>query len=89
MSDVNEILYRNITRDMSAGLLVLKLDGCVSYFNPRAEEILGIDPSSLLSRPFAGFLFESANNDEFIQLILDAIYEKNKLQMDVVRVKNL
>lgn len=84
MSEINEIIYRNIARDMSAGLVVLNMDGTVDYCNPRAEEILGMTGEEMHTRPFAHLLFEDDGNDDFVQLILEAVYEKNTLRMGVV-----
>lgn len=84
MGQMNELIYRNIARDTSSGLLVLDFQGRISFVNPSAEKILGRDADWLQGRTLIQSFFEYENNDQFVQLILDAAYEKGVLKEGVV-----
>lgn len=73
---------------MSSGLLVLDTKGTAQYMNPGAEEILGTDVSALSGKPIVRAFFMYEENDLFVQLILDAVYNKNSTQEGIVPFSN-
>jgi len=76
MSEVRSApLYENILANMADGVISLDLDGHVTTFNASAGRILGLDPESVVGRPYAAVFFEEAGFDDFNELVLNAIYE--------------
>ena len=75
MSEKTELIRASIIQDMSEGVLVVGLDGVISYVNPAAEQILGRLGTELIGQRFAAAFFGEAENDAFNQTVLDAIYD--------------
>ncbi len=84
MKQLDDIIYKNIANDMSSALVVLNTGGYVQYFNPVAGEILGLSAEDCTEKPFVQYFFLYETNDQLIQLILDAVYEKNRMQEGIV-----
>ena len=84
MEQISELIYQNIVRDASSGLLVLDFQGRITFVNPSAERILCRNANWLQGRTLVQSFFEFESNDKFVQLILDAVYEKDVLKEDVV-----
>ena len=80
----NDIIRQNIIRDMSEGALLLGLDGKIQMANPAALDILCMQESDLTGRPFAACFFEYPENDEFNQLVLDAVYDRESRHEGIV-----
>ena len=84
MHEVNDWIRQSIIRDMSEGVIVLGLDGRIGYLNPAAEEILEKTSGELTGRKFAAAFFDSSENDEFNQTILDAVYDPSSKHYQLV-----
>ena len=68
--------YQQVVENMSEGVMALDPMGNVTLFNHAASSILGLEPESVMGKPFGQvFMVEMEGNDEFCQTILDAVYE--------------
>ena len=79
MKDFEQIQSR-VFRDMSEGIMVIGDDGKIVMTNPRLEEIFEKSSKEMVGRHFAALFFDDEINDEFNQIILDAVYEKGSIQ---------
>lgn len=69
--------FHNILENMADGVMVLDFKGRIIMFNSAAGRILGLRPEDVSGKPFAAvFLAAPEPNDEFNQVVLDAIYRK-------------
>ena len=74
----NDLISRNIIRDMNDGVLVIGMDGIITEINSSALEILERKHEDLVGKKFAACFFEYEENDGFNQCVLNAIYEADK-----------
>jgi PAS domain-containing protein len=74
----NERILKGIIEGMSDGVIILGLDGRVHYTNPAATSILDMDEADLAEHKMVSVFYEYAENDLFVQTILDAIYDPQK-----------
>ncbi|MCR5797917.1 MAG: hypothetical protein K6G63_08410 [Eubacterium sp.] len=79
-----DYIVRSILRDMSEGVMVIGLDGVIEYANESLGNILERAVIDLIDNKFAACFFEYSENDRFNQMILDAVYDKNKLHEGIV-----
>lgn len=80
-----EMLLPRVTRDISDGLLVLDLSGCISFVNPAAKRLLGVDDISAGEKYVGIMMKDGGKNDSFHQMLLDAVYDKNILHKTELR----
>ena len=72
-----DTFFQNILENMADGVMALDFEGRISMFNAAAGEILGYRPEDVCGEPFAAvFLTAAEANDDFNQVVLDAIYRK-------------
>ncbi len=69
------LIYQNILQNMSDGVLTIGMDGRVMTLNNAGEQILDIRAEECIGRPYGEVFFLREGNDNFNQLILDAVYE--------------
>jgi len=69
------ILYAGVLEHMPGGVLAIDINGRVQAFNPAAERMLGLSAADAKGRLFAELFFDSADDDDVAQAVLDAIYE--------------
>ena len=68
--------YQQIVESMNEGVMALDTKGRIILFNHAAGRILGLEPETVLEKPFGQvFMLDQEENDEFCQAILDAIYK--------------
>ncbi len=72
---------------MSEGVMTIKFDGFISFFNPAALSILGFKEEELSGRKFASCFFDAPENDEFAQMVLDAVYDRERTHESIVPYK--
>lgn len=74
-----ENMLSRITRDIADGLIVLDLHGTVTFANPMASTLLGIDSLQIGSN-YARAVMDGqrAENDEFHQFLIDSVYDKRR-----------
>jgi len=87
MGDKTEKQMDNIVENISEGIISISSDGVVSYANRAAYMILGVPEGEMTGRNFAAMVMEHPENDEFVQAVLDAIYDKEKTHNTVVPFK--
>lgn len=83
-----EEIHRLVIHNMNEGLIVIGNDGKIILTNPRATEILGKDSDEMNGCPFARLFYGDSRNDEFNQAILDAIYNREKVNSNYVTITN-
>ncbi|WP_028574951.1 efflux RND transporter periplasmic adaptor subunit [Desulfonatronovibrio hydrogenovorans] len=72
-----ESFYQNILENMADGVMALDFKGRIIMFNSAAGRILGLDPEQAMGKPFAMiFLDQAETNDQFNQVVLDAVYQQ-------------
>ncbi len=64
--------------------MAIGFDGVISSCNPAAMRILGLDQEELTGRKFASLFFDRPENDEFSQVILDAVYDREHTHDKIV-----
>lgn len=73
-----EDFYQNILENMADGVMALDFKGRIIMFNEAAGKILSIDPEKALEKPFAlVFMDQAQTNDQFNQVVLDAVYQQD------------
>ena len=82
--DHSDLIQKSIIRDMAEGVMTIGLDGLIGYLNPAAEQILGMEAECLQGQPFAANFIEFEENEAFVQLILDAIYDRSRTHESIV-----
>ncbi|MFO7727847.1 MAG: efflux RND transporter periplasmic adaptor subunit [Desulfonatronovibrio sp.] len=69
--------FENILENMADGVMALDFKGRIVMFNSSAGNILGMSPDKVRDDTFARiFMAGDTDNDEFNQVVLDAIYEQ-------------
>ena len=69
------VVYQNIIRNMSEGVLTIDLSGRIIDVNTAASGILEKPAQDMMGQPFAMLFFEDSRNDVFNQYVLDAVYD--------------
>lgn len=89
MHTLIENLGPHVFENIVDGVLLLTSNGTIAYMNPSAQDILSID-SQYLKESFPGRWLQHSDtrNDEFCQVILDALYNKQKLISKKVKFYN-
>lgn len=80
----SELIHKSIMQDMTEGVMTIGLDGVISYVNPAAAMILGMNAQNLTGKKFIQCFFEYSENDAFNQTILDAVYDSATTHRNVV-----
>ena len=73
MIDLEQV-QDNVLRSLTEGVIVIGFEGTITYANHSAEIILNIAGTKMIGRKFAEVFFDKAENDEFVQAVLDAVY---------------
>ena len=74
-TELNTILYEEMIENMQEGIIIISAKGTVIRMNDAAMGLLGADDSAI-GVPYALLMAENANNDDFHEIVLSAIYEK-------------
>ena len=69
-----KLTYETIMRDMAQGIIIIDLDGAITYANPAAARILGHSEQELVGQSFARCSFCFEGNASFNQTMLDAVF---------------
>ncbi len=80
----SEVIQDSIVSDMSDGVIVLGMTGKIELVNPAALQILGKTEEELKGNSFSRCFFDRAENDAFVQAILDAVYEADQRHVNYV-----
>lgn len=73
-----------IIKDMKEALMVIKFGGTIVMVNPAALKIFEKDEDELIGNSFATCFFEYPENDDFNQVILEAINDQYQEHEEVV-----
>ena len=76
--DKRQFIQSSIISDMSEGVMAIRFDGVIELVNDAALEILNKTREELAGHSFAACFFTDANNDDFTQSVLDAVYQKHR-----------
>ena len=79
--------HQRILEDMTDGVVTVDLAGKIVTFNRAAAAILGLDAAQLLGSTLAEHFFSDQENDDFNQVILDAVYQSQTTHNRVVAYK--
>lgn len=74
MSSRAELIHENIMRDMAQGIIIMDIDGVITYANPAAARILGRPEKEMLGQSFADCSCCFEGNGSFNQTMLDAAH---------------
>ena len=78
METSNDVISRNIIRDMGNGVLVIdKANRIISFVNDSAAKILDKTKEEMIGQKFAACFFEYEENDAFNDCVNKAIYESD------------
>lgn len=72
-----EFIFKNIIENLSEGVLTIDLKGLITYANSVSEQILEIKREDLLDRGFMETFLLYPENDDFNQMVLDAVYKSS------------
>ena len=77
-------LGNQVMQDASEGILIVDFDGVVTYANPAAHRLLGFAEGKMTGGAFAS-LFLEEGKDEFVEAVLEAVYDQEHTHRAVVR----
>ena len=83
MENGEKQIYQNIIASLSDGVLVIGYDSRINICNGAASDILGLEQDAAIGKSLALLMTEIDGNDEFFELLLDAVYEKKKISKTV------
>ncbi|MCM1103823.1 MAG: response regulator [Clostridium sp.] len=71
-------LYREIVTNMLEGVMVISMNGKITMLNQAAEQMLGLTQEDI-GNSFANVFLTREGTDSFTEVILDTVYEKEKV----------
>ena len=83
IEEKEKYIYESILNDMTDGVIVIGFDGKISICNQAAESALDISEGGLVGKSVAELMNGFEENDEFFELILDAVYKRKKVTKTV------
>ena len=83
MENNEKKIYQNTIENLSDGVIVIGYDSRISTCNDSACSMLGIEFGSAIGKTIAELMLEIEANDEFFELLLNAVYEKKKISRTV------
>ncbi len=87
MEDIHELFLENILESMAEGIMVVGFDGVIRYANPSAIALLGYERDDIFGKTFASLFFNDSENDDFSQIVIDSITDRNNEHQDMVLYK--
>ena len=72
-------LYREIVTNLLEGVMVISMNGKITMLNPAAEHMLGLTQEDI-GNSFINVFLTREGTDSFNEVILDTIYEKEKVR---------
>ncbi|MCM1283420.1 MAG: ATP-binding protein [Muribaculaceae bacterium] len=76
-------LYREIVTNSFEGIMVISMKGKITLLNPAAEQMLGLTQEDI-GNSFINVFLMKEGTDDFNEVILDTIYEKEKVRNKTV-----
>ena len=83
MVNSDKKIYQNTLENLSDGVIVIGFDSKISTCNDSACLILGISPGSAIGKSIAELMLEIEANNDFFELLINAVYEKKKISRTV------
>ena len=83
MENSEKKIYQNTLENLSDGVIVIGYDSKISTCNDSACAILGIGVGSAIGKSIAELMLEIEANNDFFELLLNAVYEKKKISRTV------
>ena len=74
MDDKTGLLYQSILEELSEGVMLLGLDGTIKSMNLAAKMIFGRMSARMIDKKIGSVFYESSENDDFNQAMLDVVY---------------
>jgi diguanylate cyclase (GGDEF)-like protein/PAS domain S-box-containing protein len=71
----SSLVFQHVIENMHDGVLTIDYSGVITTVNPAAETILELKKDRILDKKLSDVFFEYPENDDFIQVILDAVYD--------------
>jgi diguanylate cyclase (GGDEF)-like protein/PAS domain S-box-containing protein len=71
----SSLVFQHVIENMHDGVLTIDHSGIITTVNPAAENILELKKEQILDKKLADVFFDYPQNDDFIQIILDAVYD--------------
>ena len=79
MDSSEKHIYENIIKNLSDGVLVIGFDGKIGICNHAACDIFEQSMEDIVGKTIANLMLEMEENDDFFELLLDAVYMKKKV----------
>ncbi|MEW5734289.1 MAG: HlyD family efflux transporter periplasmic adaptor subunit [Thermodesulfobacteriota bacterium] len=77
--------YQDILVYMDDGVMALDMSGRIAMFNAAASRITGLCADDVVGKPFGMvFMMDMAENDDFVQVVLDAVEQKDVVHNQIV-----
>ena len=86
MTEQESLINKNILANMNGGVITVDPAGRIMTFNQAAARLLELESEEVEGRLMADVLLTMEGADEFVQAILDAVYETGKSQQRVVEM---
>ena len=86
MMEQDSLINKNILANMNGGVITVDPAGQIMTFNPAAARLLGLEGEEVEGRLMAEVLLTMEGADEFVQAILDAVYNAGQSQQRVVEM---
>ena len=83
MERKDQFLIDRILNDIEDGVIVIGFDGSILLHNPAAERMLGMTDDLLNKTSIVEIMRSTDANDELFELILQAVYTKNKVEKTI------
>ncbi len=83
MENNEKKIYQNTIENLSDGVIVIGYDSRISTCNESACAMLGIAYGSAIGKSIAELMLEIEANDDFFELLLNAVYEKKTMSRTV------
>ncbi len=71
----SSLIFQHVIENMHDGVLTIDNSGVITTVNPAAETILDIKKEDIQDKKLSDVFFDYPENDDFIQIILDAVYD--------------
>lgn len=84
-TELNAILYEEMMDSMQEGIIVINAKGIIIRMNDVAMKLLDAD-SSVIGFPYALFMAENDENDEFHEIVLSTIFERKRVRGQIVKL---
>jgi diguanylate cyclase (GGDEF)-like protein/PAS domain S-box-containing protein len=79
------LVFQHIIENMHDGVITIDKSGIITTVNPAAASILELSQEQIVDRKLSDVFFNYPENDDFIQIILDAVYDSSMSHHKVCR----